>query len=167
MAYGSWMHASADSDAKLPANGERLEFGVHRLAWVDRDCPAWPKNPRTKADTRYAALLRQAKKDTAYILAVLAKQNERAQPEPQEIVVNDEQFPSGYTPEAAAYEQETRIPERIPKSKRCTSRNPALGYQSCDMARNHVGVCTAGGYSWYRGRGHIRPRLISRPAWAA
>jgi hypothetical protein len=53
----------------------------------------------------------------------------------------------------------------LPKSKRCTSRNPAVGYLGCDLLRNHRGACRGSGYSWWRGKGYSRPTLISRPSW--
>lgn len=50
--------------------------------------------------------------------------------------------------------------ERIPKSRRCTSRCPAAGWLTCELARNHDGVCVAAGYRWHRGRGHMRPVMV-------
>jgi hypothetical protein len=54
---------------------------------------------------------------------------------------------------------------RIPKSKRCTSTCPEIGYYTCSRERNHDGACEANGYKWKRGKGHARPFMISRPAW--
>ena len=31
-----------DAQAKLPAEGERLALGTHRLRGPERTCPAWP-----------------------------------------------------------------------------------------------------------------------------
>jgi len=54
----------------------------------------------------------------------------------------------------------------IPRSRRCTSRCPAVGYLSCEYERGHPDTCLSGGYRWQRGRGHVRPRMVSRPSAA-
>jgi hypothetical protein len=72
-----WYSNRDDHKAVLPKEGERLEFGVHRLEYSQRPCPAL--TGKSIADKRYDALLRAAKKDPAYILAVCARQNERAE----------------------------------------------------------------------------------------
>lgn len=107
--YSRWYPAhDGEYTAKLPQDGERLEFGVHRLSFEERcDAPAWPKNPKRSADAAYRAALKRAAKDPRYIIALANRQFERATAE-QGPVVNGEQFPPGYTPEAAAYEQASR-----------------------------------------------------------
>lgn len=54
--------AAADSAAILPAAGERLQFGLHRLAAADRTCPAWPRsaNPFARTDGQVARWARGA-----------------------------------------------------------------------------------------------------------
>jgi hypothetical protein len=73
-------HWSRDDShtAVLPAPGEHLVFGVHRLPCDERPCPA--TTGTTLADRRYAALLRAAKKDFAYLAAIAERQSRKDVP---------------------------------------------------------------------------------------
>lgn len=83
MGYGNYRadyaRTTGEGRAVLPSDGERLAFGTHRLDYTERECPAWPSNAHKSADARYSAMLKRERKNPAYILAVLARQNERGQ----------------------------------------------------------------------------------------
>lgn len=72
MGYYSSSDERAEAQAVLPQDGERLEFGVHRLVREDRTCPMWPLR-QANGNARYRNWVRGAIKGRPEVVALLAR----------------------------------------------------------------------------------------------
>lgn len=64
-----------ETKAVLPGEGERLTFGVHRLAWEDRQCPMWPLNfdGFGRSNASYRNWVKGATKGAPEVVTLLAR----------------------------------------------------------------------------------------------